>query len=62
MGGHPNPRLQSDWAAEGPDAFVFEVLDTLSPNDDPDYDPGDDLRMLEELWLEKLALSADSRY
>ena len=25
--GHPNRRLQEDWLASGPEAFVFEVLD-----------------------------------
>jgi len=62
MGGHPRSELQKDWDAEGPDAFVFEILDTLEPSDDPDYDPEDDLRTLEELWLEKLAPSVDSMY
>ena len=30
-------------------------LDTLPPQDQPDYDPRDDLRVLETMWLEKLA-------
>jgi hypothetical protein len=60
--GHPNRALQRDWNADGPDAFVFEVLDLLPPREDADGDPSDDLRMLEELWLEKLELPADGRY
>lgn len=55
FGGHPNTRLQSDWNRLGPDAFAFEVLDTIAPPERPDYDPKDDLRALEELWLEKLS-------
>src|SRR5262249_47240530 len=51
MGGHPNRELQKDWNELGPDAFVFEVLDTLSVPEQPDYDPSDDLRALEQLWL-----------
>ena len=54
MAGHPNRELQKDWNELGPDAFVFEVLDTLAPREQPDYDPSDDLRALEQLWLDKL--------
>lgn len=55
FGTHRIAALQRDWNALGPDAFVFEVLDTLSPPDDrPDYDPTHDLRVLEALWLERL--------
>ena len=55
FGHHPNAALQRDWTTLGPDAFVFEVLDTLkAPDEQPDYDPADDLRVLEELWIERL--------
>lgn len=55
FGGHPNRELQKDWAEFGPEAFEFEVLDTLAPPERPDYDPSNDLRALEELWLDKLS-------
>jgi hypothetical protein len=52
---HRNRALQRDWIELGPDAFAFEVLDTLAaPHGRPDYDPGDDLRVLEALWLDRL--------
>ena len=51
---HRNRALQQDWDALGPDAFAFEVVDTLTPADTPDYDPAEDLKALEALWLEKL--------
>jgi hypothetical protein len=54
LNAHPNRALQADWNSLGADAFEFVVLDTLAPKDAPDYDPSDDLRALEELWLEKL--------
>lgn len=54
LGAHRNVELQRDWNALGPDAFAFEVLDTLTPPDRPDYDPAEDLRVLEALWLERL--------
>jgi hypothetical protein len=55
MGGHVNAALQSDWNRLGADAFAFEVLDTLEPKDTPGYDPTDDLRVLEGLWLDRLS-------
>lgn len=54
MQAHRNAALQQDWNAFGADAFVFEALDLLQPSDRPGYDPGDDLRVLEQLWLDKL--------
>lgn len=54
LGAHPNHALQQDWNAAGPDAFSFDVVDVLKPADTPDYDPTEDLRTLEALWLEKL--------
>ena len=49
MNGHPDKALQKEWAASGDDAFVFEVLDTLDPTDEPGYDPTDDLDALENM-------------
>jgi hypothetical protein len=62
MGAHPNRELQKDWNDLGPDAFAFEVLDTLTPPERPDYDPSDDLRALERLWLDKLSPFQDRGY
>ena len=62
MGAHPNRELQKDWNEHGPDAFAFEVLDTLAAPDRPAYDPADDLRALEQLWLDKLAPYDDRGY
>lgn len=62
FGGHPVRALQADWNALGPDAFVFEVLDTLAPPDAPGYDPTDDLAVLEAMWLERLQPFAPAGY
>lgn len=59
MGGHSSRALQADWAQHGRDSFVFEILDTLTPPEEPNYDPTADLTVLEDMWLEKLSLSAD---
>lgn len=49
------PELQRDWDRLGPDAFAFEVLDTLAPPaDDRAWDQAADLEELERLWIEKL--------
>ena len=62
FGGHPNRELQREWNEMGAGAFTFEVLDTLAPRQEPDYDPADDLRALEALWLEKLQPFGDRGY
>lgn len=62
MGTHPNKQLQRDWDAAGQDMFDLEVLDVLATPDDPDADRSDDLRILHELWLEKLGIEAGSTY
>lgn len=55
LGAHRNAGLQQDWNALGPEAFAFEVLDTLTPPEDqPGYDPAGDLEVLESLWLDRL--------
>jgi hypothetical protein len=56
LGSHRNAALQRDWNALGPEAFAFEVLDTLAaPDGQPAYDPTDDLQVLLGLWLDRLA-------
>lgn len=55
MGSHKDPALQEDWNKSGPEAFVFETLDILKPSEEPGCDPSEDLRMLEQMWFEKLS-------
>lgn len=62
MGSHQNRELQKEWAEFGAEAFEFEVLDTLTPPGRPDYKPSDDLRALEELWLDKLSPYGERGY
>ena len=50
----PSPGLAQDWKELGEQNFVIEVVDVLKPIDDPAHDYRDDLKALEELWLEKL--------
>lgn len=62
MGVHTNRQLQADWNRHGAEAFRFEVMDTLAPRDDADYDPAPDLRALEELWCDRLSPYGDGGY
>lgn len=49
-----NRDLQKDYNESDEANFSFEVLDRLEPKDDLKYDYSDDLKVLEEMWLEKL--------
>jgi len=61
-GVHRNPELQKDWNQYGPESFSFEVLDRLEPAEDPARDYAEELKTLEEMWLEKLRPYGDSGY
>ena len=54
LGSHMNKELQTDWKEFGAVAFTFEILETLDPKDDPNFNYKDELSLLEEIWLEKL--------
>ena len=62
FGGHPSAALQEEWKQLGADAFEFEVLDTLTPSETPGYDPTEELKVLEELWLDRLQPFDDQGY
>ena len=54
IGSHTNKALQKDWDELGPDNFVFEILEEVKVVDSPNFNLGDELTLLEMLWLEKL--------
>lgn len=54
MGSHINRELQQDWDKYGAENFSFEIIDRLEPKEDTEYDYREDLKTLEDLWLEKL--------
>ena len=54
LNSHPNKELQKDWNELGPDQFVFEVLEVVQVQDDPNFNLKDELTLLEQIWLEKL--------
>jgi hypothetical protein len=53
-GVHANKALQADWNALGSSNFAFEIVDELTPSQDPGWDYRQELALLEKLWLEKL--------
>jgi hypothetical protein len=61
---HRVPELQADWDRLGEAAFAFEVLDTLKPREDASSGPPplEELKALEELWLERLKPYGDAGY
>lgn len=61
-GVHMNKDLQFDYSKYGEDKFSFEIIDLLEPKDDPSYRYDDDLKTLEDLWLDKLQPYDESGY
>ena len=61
-GSHGDRELQREWQVLGASAFDFEVLDCLEAKDDPTYDPAEDLEVLEQIWIEKLAAVGERFY
>jgi pyruvate/2-oxoglutarate dehydrogenase complex dihydrolipoamide dehydrogenase (E3) component len=56
MGGCIDLRLTKDYEKYGKDAFVFEVLEELEKKESQTSEEfGNDIKMLKELWLEKIA-------
>jgi hypothetical protein len=49
-----NPKMLEDYRAQGVETFEFKVLDTLKPKEEPGWDPGEDLKALEAMWMEEL--------
>jgi hypothetical protein len=49
-----NKSLQEDFNRICLDNFTFEIIDFLEPKEDLKIDYTDDLKLLEEIWIEKL--------
>ncbi|MNT67357.1 hypothetical protein D3C72_2054910 [compost metagenome] len=60
-GGHQNHQLQRDWKAFGAEAFTFEILETLTPTDDP-RDYAGEVALLLEAWKAQLEPYGDKGY
>lgn len=53
-GTHQNKRLQEEWRQFGEEAFVLEILEVLKEKEEGYFDKQEELKKLEEKWLEKL--------
>lgn len=54
MGTSTNRKLQKEWNQFGKDAFMFETLEVLKKKETGYFDEKNELRKLEEMWLNKL--------
>lgn len=53
FGGHRNLELLGEWKALGESSFEFEVLDELGHKEDSPTNPGEELRILADMWIHK---------
>ncbi|MEK8128401.1 DUF2087 domain-containing protein [Paenibacillus filicis] len=61
-GGHTNKKLQADWKQYGEAAFKIEVLELVDIKDSTFFSMKDELKKLEEKWLEKLQPYGEKGY
>ena len=54
IGQHRNKAMQEDWREYGPDKFVFEILEVVKVEDDENINLGDELTLLEQIWMEEI--------
>ncbi|TCS38013.1 hypothetical protein EDC30_103305 [Paucimonas lemoignei] len=50
---HANKTLQAKWDRGGPDRFEFELVELLKEREDSNFDYGEELRTLEQLYREQ---------
>jgi hypothetical protein len=62
VGSHSSKELREDYGNLGKEKFIFEIIDTLEPKENLAYDYTEDLKVLEEMWLEKLQPYGDKGY
>ena len=62
VGSHRNKELLADWNKYGADKFVFEILEDVRVRDEPNFNLGDELTLLEMIWLEKLQPFGEKGY
>lgn len=61
-GTNTNKTLQKEWNEYGEDAFVFEVLEILKEKKDGYFNAKDELKKLEEKWLDRLQPYGEKGY
>lgn len=53
-GSHKNKELQADWNELGPAKFAFEIVEQLEPPSSGHFDAKQEVRAMEDMWLEEL--------
>ena len=59
---HINSELQKDYNTFGADKFIFEIIDTLEPKDEIDFNYREEIKVLKEMWIEKLKPFGEKGY
>lgn len=59
---HRNKKLLHDWLEHGPDAFSFEVIDTVRQDDEPGTDYESELAAMREMWREEYGAYGENGY
>jgi hypothetical protein len=59
---HRNARLAQDWVEHGESNFLFEVLDSVKPNEDPAFNAAQELEMLVSLWRQEIPCVGELGY
>ena len=62
IGKHLNEKLQEEWNEYGGDKFIFEILEEVKVNNDPNFSVTDELTLLEQIWFEKLQPVGEKGY
>ena len=62
IGSHRNKELLADWNEYGTEKFIFEIVEVVQVRDDPNFNLGDELTLLEMIWLEKLQPFGEKGY
>jgi len=53
-GGYTNKEMQKEFNEIGEKGYSFDILVHLKPKEDMNYDYTEELKTLEEMWIEKL--------
>lgn len=62
LGSHRSRELQREWNQFGEENFAFSVLEMLERDDDPRRSYAEELKEMEDRWLEKLQPYGDKGY
>lgn len=62
LGTANNKALQKEWTDQGEQTFAIEVLEVLKPSENQFVKTKDELKKLEETWIEKLQPYGDRGY